>query len=152
MWKYVLIIFLSFGTLSAQGQPGTRAERFDRIKEAREAFLREQLALSAEESEVFFPVFWRYDSRIRKGRRDFGLDQRENAFALDQLSEKEARELLLTNRKRKQEILALETEAEEAFLRILPARKVVLLHQAEKEFREKLLRRLKQQRRGDRRD
>lgn len=148
MWKYLMVVFLFIGTLSVQAQPGPRGERFDRIKEARETFFREKLSLTAEESEAFFPIFWKYETQIRKARRSIGPGRQGGNLSLDNLSEQQAQELLASNRKRRKELLDLEAEAEDAFLKVLPARKVVILHRAEKEFREKLIRRLRQERKG----
>lgn len=150
MWKYLLIVVLFFATLTAQAQPGMKGERFNQIKEAREAFLKEKLSLTEEESETFFPVFWQYEARIRKVSKGFILNRQGKTESIGQLSEQDAEVLLMTNRKRKQEILSLGTEAEDAYLQILSARKVVMLQLAEKEFKEKLLRRLRQQRKGER--
>lgn len=150
MWKYGLMVLLVVSTFSIQAQPGARGERFEQIKAAREAFLKEQLALTSAESTAFFPTFWQYDAKVRKARRQAGMNRRNNPPDLGSLSEPEALELLRENRKRRQALLALEIEAQEAFLKILPARKVVLLYPAEKAFREKLLQRLRQRRGGPR--
>lgn len=144
------MVFLVTSTMMVRAQPGPRGERFEQIKEAREAFLKERLVLTAEESAAFFPTFWEYDAKVRKARRKAGMDRRNNAPELDGLSESAALELIQQNRKQRQELLNLEIEAQEAFLKILPARKVVLLPPAEKAFREKLLQRLKQRRGGPR--
>ena len=150
MWKYLLAIFMLLTSFTAYAQPGGRGERFEQIKEARETFLKEELALTTEESAAFFPVFWEYDLKVRQARRKAGIDRRKNAPDLGALSEAEALALLRENRQRRQELLALEIEAQDAFLKILPARKVVLLPPAEKAFREKLLQRLQQRRGGPR--
>ncbi|MEM6770834.1 MAG: hypothetical protein AAF597_09645 [Bacteroidota bacterium] len=152
MWKYLFIIILTVSSLALLGQPGRGGERFERIRAAKKALLQERLALTPQESEAFFPILWNYEERIRKARRDFGSERRVDVATLQALTETEAADLLAANYKRRQEVLALEHEAEMAYLEVLPARKVVLLHQAEKEFREKLLHRLRQQRRGERKN
>lgn len=144
MWKYLfilLIIFSGAGTLAAQ--PGNEdASRFEQIRAAKEAFFREELLLSDTEAEKFFPVYWQYERRMRRARREMG--GRRGKQAVPDLTEAEAKAQLLANREQRRQSMEVHEEAEEAYLKVLPATKVIRLHELERDFREKLLRRLKQ--------
>ncbi|MEM1356753.1 MAG: hypothetical protein AAGF89_01035 [Bacteroidota bacterium] len=151
MWKQgiLLLLFLTFAVgLFAQPKPD-RAQ-FERIREAREAFISERLLLSPAEAKAFFPVFWKYDSAMRTKRKEIiGRRQQHLNAASSALSEEEALKLLMARRRHRQEVLKLQLEAEDEFLRVLPAAKVARLESAEKAFREQLWEKTRQ-RRGSR--
>lgn len=126
-------------------QPGgDDTSRFEQIRAAKEAFFREELLLSAKEAEQFFPIYWRYEGRIRRSRRQMAREWGKEASP--DLTEAEAKAQLLANREQRRETMVLHDEAEEAYLKVLPATKVIKIHDLERDFREKLLRRLKQSR------
>lgn len=148
MSKYlILFLFLLFGSTVSWAQPGrnhdNQEERFERIKEAKEVFLREELALTEAEAAAFFPLYWQYDRQTRGLRRPRRNPERQGPQR-PALTEAQAREQLMTARQQRQHLLDLQIEAETAYLKHLPATKVILLGRAEREFREKLLRRLRQ--------
>jgi len=144
MKQLVFVILLCLVSVTAQAQPGNRTdrgerkemreERFAKIKAARQAYIREELKLTNKEASAFFPVFWSYEEKLKqRGPRNLniGTDQKD-------LSEAEALEVLRGHQARRQASLNLNIEAEEAFLKVLPARKVILLPEVEKKFRKLL--------------
>lgn len=145
MKQLILLFALSLFTFTAQAQPGgkrgaagreARKERVERVKAARQAFIAEQLQLTAAEATAFFPVFWKYDEKIRKG---FPRRERDKTAAnRDNLTEAEALELINNNRAHRQQLADIKTESEQAFLKILPATKVIRLSEIEKAFRQRL--------------
>lgn len=149
MKQLICLFLLCFATLQLQAQPGAgfkerleaRGERFAKIKEAREAFIAEQLELTPRQAEAFFPVFWSYEEKMRDGlpRRD-----RKDGETTAPLTETQALAQLRSQQAQRQQLLALKTEAEEAFLKIIPATKVIRLPEVEKEFRQKLWERTRQ--------
>jgi len=153
MWKYlILFLFLIAGPTQAWGQPDrsqdSQEERFERIKQAKEAFLREELQLTQSEAAAFFPVYWRYETQIHNARREHRSGRKHKDRPA--LTEAQALKELMTGRQQRQDLLDLHIEAETAYLEHLPAAKVILLESTEREFREKLLRRLRQDRSGGR--
>lgn len=148
----ILLLLLLFCAAGLSAQPGhpnherrdrpekmtaeQRAERFAKIKTARQAYITEALELTPAEAAAFFPVYWDYDRRMAEGRRD-GHRGRPGRKTRE-LTEKEARGELLQRRTQRQQMLTLSLEAEDAFLEILPATKVIHLPEAEREFRRKL--------------
>lgn len=153
MWKYmILLLLLVSASTQSWGQPGreqhSQEERFERIRQAKEAFLREELQLTQTEVAAFFPVYWRYETRIHDIRREHRSSRKHKERP--ELTEAQALKELMTARQQRQDLLDLHIEAETAYLEHLPAAKVILLEAAEREFREKLLRRLRQDRGGGR--
>lgn len=148
MWKYLLLIFLlAFSNGSVFAQESTDrsrqqdADRHERIKLARQAFITEELELTEKEATTFFPIFWDYQRQVDEikrerfhGRKKGGSKEEEMAA----LSEQEAKEALLSFREERKKILALSIEVEDRYLTILPAKKVIRLELAERAFRKKL--------------
>lgn len=144
MLTTLLFILLLAPALRAQIGRGGAGDRFARIKAAKEAFLREELALTPAEAEAFFPVYWRYEREIRQLRpRMMGLRGGPPPTSAT-MTETEARAKLAENRQQRRELMALHNRAEDAYLKLLPATKVILLEPAEQAFRQELLSRLKQ--------
>ena len=149
MKQLICLFLLCFATFQLQAQPGggfkerleARGERFAKIREAREAFIAERLELTPRQAEAFFPVFWSYEEKMREGmpRRD-----RKEGEATASLTEAQALTQLRSQQAQRQQLLDLKTEAEEAFLKILPATKVLRLPEVEKEFRQRLWERARQ--------
>lgn len=153
MLKHLIILLALFATSTPiLAQPGSsgEADRFARIKAAKEAFLREELPLSEKEAAAFFPIYWRYEQELRGNRSGRGGRHGGRNAPEGQLTEAEAIDRLRVNRTRRREMMALQEKSEDAYLKILPATKVIRLHRVEREFREKLLRRLKHSRSGSR--
>lgn len=148
MQKYLILYVLLILPLFMNAQSGSGGERFAQIREARELFLEERLALSPEEREQFFPVFWSYETRLQQLRRQIGRERKNRMQPTTQLSESAARALLAKTQQQRAQLLALQAEAENAFLRVLSARKVLELQQAERDFRKKILNKLRQRSRG----
>lgn len=149
MKQLIILFLLSFTALQLSAQPGAgfkerleaRGERFAKIKAAREAYIAEQLELTPRQSEAFFPVFWSYEEKMHDGmpRRD-----RKESDPMPSLTEAQALAQLRRQQTQRQQLLDLKTEAEEAFLKIIPASKVIRLPEVEKEFRQLLWERAKQ--------
>jgi hypothetical protein len=146
MKQLIFVILLCLVSVATQAQPGARLdkgerkemreERFAKIKAARQAYITEELELTNKEAEAFFPVFWSYDEKLRKGtfRNKYNGKDLKDA----DLTEAEALEVLRGHQTYRQESLNQIFEAEEAFLKVLPASKVIQLPEVEKKFRKLL--------------
>jgi hypothetical protein len=156
MKQLILVFSLCLLGSALQAQPGSRPQkgerkelreqRFAKIKAARQAYITEELTLTSKEIEAFFPVFWSFDEKLKKR----GGPAKEKDFKNTDLSEGEALEILRAHRARRQAALKMNIEAEEAYLKVLPARKVILLPEVERKFRKLLWERTKEIRQGRR--
>ncbi len=147
-----LLLVFTLGDLAAQrlpGAPPTRAEQAqNRIHLARQAFITEKLGLTPTEVKAFFPLFWAYETRVREFKREAGWrNLRERSSST--LTEAEALQHLRDERQRRQQLNKLMEEAEDKFLSVLPATKVVRLEEVEKEFRQQLWERTREWRRNN---
>ena len=156
MKQLIFILFLCLFGGAIQAQPGNhpqrterkelRPERFAKIKAARQAYITEELELTEKEGKAFFPVFWSYEEKLKQS----SAGSKEKAFKNTVLTEGEALEILHSHRARRQASLNMHMEAEEAYLKVLPARKVILLPEVERTFRKLLWERTREIRKGRR--
>ncbi|MCX8210685.1 MAG: hypothetical protein OTI34_06550 [Lewinella sp.] len=127
-----------------QINPEQHAKRFARIKAARQAFIIEELEITEKQAAAFFPVYWDFDQRMVEDKKDIARRNRPDQPS-KKLTEQEARTKLLERRTQKKRIMALSLEAENKYLEILPATKVLRLPDVEREFRKKLWERTRKQ-------
>jgi phospholipase C len=148
--KILTLLMLSTLVAVAQptGRPGDFEEKREKIEAIKVAFITEQIDLSVEESQSFWPVYNEMSDKehaLRKAQRDAlaGLKDFENA------SDKDVEKAIM-------ELADLQIEMEELrksylpkFIDIIGAKKTAKLMRAEKEFGKRLMERMKG---GDRPD
>jgi hypothetical protein len=150
--KNKILTLLMLSTLVAvaqpEGRPGDFEEKREKIEAIKVAFITEQIDLSVEESQSFWPVYNEMSDKehaLRKAQRDAlaGLKDFENA------SDKDVEKAIM-------ELADLQIEMEELrksylpkFIDIIGAKKTAKLMRAEKEFGKRLMERMKG---GDRPD
>lgn len=138
----ILLPSLSPSLLAQKEDDPISSADLERIRQARQTFLTQRLALSPKEAEKFFPVFWRYEAEQKslfRGRhlRPQADDARESP------TEAEARRLLANQLENEAAILELRRRAIAEYLTLLPATKVLQIGPAEKEFRRQLVNRVR---------
>jgi Skp family chaperone for outer membrane proteins len=126
------------------------AQRPDRekIKALKIAHITEQVDLTKDEAQKFWPIYnaneeAEHKLRVKSGERRKKIDPKE-------LTESEAKELLLNMISIEKEKVALRSKMLNDLLEILPAKKIVALVQAEKSFRSKMLQEFKSRHSGKR--
>ena len=137
----ILLITL-FVSASVFGQRPNR----EKIKALKIAHITEQLDLSKDEAQNFWPVYNDYEKSENKLRARFnkiGKDAQPEA-----LSEGEAKVLLLNMVKLDKERVGLRSEKLDDLMKVLPAKKIVKLVQAEKSFKRKMLQEFKSRHAG----
>lgn len=131
-----IILFLNMSTeLIAQ----ERREHYQRIEAIKVAFITKKLDLTTEEAQKFWPVYNNYQKELmvmmrkrREDRQKTDIDPNEKINA----------DLTYESR-----MLDLKKKYKKLYLKVIPAEKVLLLYQAEREFREHLIKQLKHRRR-----
>jgi hypothetical protein len=114
-------------------------EGSERIKAQKVAFITRSINLTAQEAQVFWPVYNEFDEK-----RNVVLTKRRNTYAYfnqneSKLNEKETDEIISTFIKLQKEEASLTEEYNARFRKILPAKKVMKLYVAEVEFKNYLL-------------
>jgi hypothetical protein len=132
--KLYILIFVLCTSFNLFPQGGEKKEKIEAL---RVAFITQQLNLTPDESQKFWPVYNEYQDKIKAARREFRMIP--NNFTTD----KEAQDFLDGELLLKQRELSLYKEYYEKFKKILPLKKVAQLRQAEEEFKKALLQQLK---------
>ena len=146
--KNLVIIFLVFSSFSLLAQPGaTKEEREERIKAQKIAFISNELELTPEEAEKFWPVYNQYEDELESKHKEKRKAMKQ-LRDIDELSEEEAHKLT----KRIFELEAQETEIRlkylDKFADVLGKKKASMVFMAEEKFKRELLKRIKQGRQG----
>jgi len=131
-----------------EGRPGDFEEKREKIEAIKVAFITEQIDLSVEESQSFWPVYNEMSDKehaLRKAQRDAfaGLKDFENA------SDKEVEKAIMELADLQIEMEKLRKNYLPKFIDIIGAKKTAKLMRAEKEFGKRLMERMKG---GDRPD
>ena len=137
------LLFLLLVSIPMFGQTDLD-EKLERFQSQKVAFITNKLKLTPKEAQAFWPVYNAYDSRkqvINKNKlKTIVQFQTEGA----ELSEKESADLAdqYVSLQKQEALLAEEYNIK--FKTLLPASKVLKLYQAELQFKQELLKQLKQ--------
>jgi hypothetical protein len=130
--KLFYIVLFSALSLCSFAQGGKK----EKIEALRVAFITEQLDLTTDESQKFWPLYNEYQDKLKAARREF------KALPTSFANDKEAQEYLDAELLFKQRELSLYKEYFDKFKKILPVKKVAQLRKAEEDFKKELVRQL----------
>jgi Skp family chaperone for outer membrane proteins len=125
MKKYLLFFVAIFGSFSFVMAQNANSQRSEKIKALKIAFITQKLQLTSAEAEKFWPVYNQYDNEIRQLRTN-----NRNGDVL------EGEQKLLDTRKK----------YKPSFEKILGPQRLNDLYNAERDFRNVLIKTLKEQR------
>jgi len=131
-----------------EGKPGDFEAKRDKIEAIKVAFITEQIDLTVEESQSFWPVYNEMSDEehaLRKAQRDAFVDLKD----FDNASDKEVEKAIMELADLSVEIEELRKNYLPKFIDIIGAKKTAKLMKAEKEFGKRLMERMKG---GDRPD
>ncbi len=138
----VLLFFSSIISASAQDEGVNNNQKArEKISAARAAYITQQLDLTPDEAEKFWPVYNEYTKKRKTLRQQFRQTKKTDI---------DDSELLEMDLKTKQQELDLEKEYSPRFVKIITAQKLVLLKQAESDFKKLLLQQI-EKRQGQKR-
>ena len=141
MKKLIIIVLLSVAGTGVWAQDSQAREK---IESARIGFITERLGLTPEQAERFWPLYNEYRQRNQDAAK--GYRQYRAGIDPDNPSEEESRRLVEMELQLKQQRLDLEKEYSKRMLDVISTHQVASLHEAERDFRGLLLRRLQQAR------
>lgn len=144
-FKYFCLAILLFPLtcLMAQNQTGNAREQ---VEAFRVAYYTRELNLTAEEAQVFWPVYNEYAHAAEANRQSIRRNQQSLKQALAGGSDNDVEGLLEDLLALKQAEVDLTLEYHNQFEEVLPIRKVALLYKAERDFKRKLLEHLQERR------
>ncbi len=137
-----IVSILLFGTFLMHAQGPVR----DRIKTLKVAFITEQVDLTSEEAQQFWPIYNEHEEVMENIRRKERAGIHANIARAQDLSNEESNDLL-------NNLLALQfdkQQAEQEFLSklrtVIPAKKVLLLVKAEEDFKKQMIQQFRKRR------
>ena len=141
MKKILPIAFLII-SLSGFSQPDGKMR--ERIKAQKTSFITEKLDLSADEAAKFWPVYNSFEAKENALKKE--SSERRKKVDLNSISENDAKKLLTEIDGMMLKKHQLQSQLIKDLLKVIPAKKVILLNRAEKEFNRKILERLREYR------
>jgi hypothetical protein len=143
----LLMLILTFSsTLSAQERT-----RWEQIKPMKVAFINTELQLSVEEAEKFWPIYNTYETKVYELRtkklKEYIQRIGQN---MDQMSEKEAENLLANIEKVEEEIMQLRKKLHTDLKGTLTSVKILKLKKVEEDFNRNLMRQYRKGRQQNR--
>lgn len=140
--KKIIILMVGMLSFAAYAQePPSKEKREDKVKAWKIAFITERLDLTSEEAQKFWPLFNAFEAEQKAIREKNKLDADANKDG--QVSEEEAEKALTKQVEMHQAQVDLMKKYNAEFRKAIPARKIVLLYQANEDFKKVLLQRLK---------
>ncbi|RZJ72216.1 sensor of ECF-type sigma factor [Flavobacterium sp.] len=142
----LLLLLLSMGIFAQDGR--MLKEKKEQIKSLKVAFLTEQLQLSSDEAEKFWPIYNAFDDKqfeLRKEKLD-ALRKKINDGDLTNMTEKEASSLLSQMESTETELYQLKKKLVADLRPVIGAVKIVRLKKAEEDFNKKLLQQYRRKR------
>lgn len=139
-WILSFLICLAFYLpVSAQVQPQPVFRHSQQIESVKIAFITQQLNLSNDEAEKFWPIYNNYQRDLN----ELFKQKRENRLNRPNANEELTNELNFEGR-----LLDIRKKYQAEFSKVLPADKVLQFFRAEREFREQMIRQLKERRKN----
>ena len=148
----VFIGLLLFITMQTHGQDQPRDERWEKIKAEKVAFLTTQLALTPAEAEKFWPIYNEMEQQRWNAQRARRELENKVSEAEESLSENEVIKLTRDFAGSMAKEGALLSGYNEKLLKVIPAKKVLKLYKAENEFRMNMIRKFRDNNKGEKGD
>lgn len=113
----------------------------ERIEAMRSAFITDYLELSPQEAQAFWPLYNEYQAKEKTIRNQFQVTGN-----IRTMTDQEAEKVVLNELEREEQMLALKREYYRKLQKAVPVRKIALLSEAERKFKEKLLEEIQKRR------
>ena len=142
------IIFLLVSSLSFSQD---HREKREKVKALKVAYITEQLELTTDEAQKFWPIYNTFEdkqSELRHEKMRAILD-RFQPGNVDKLSEKEASALLIQMEKIEEDLFNLKKKFIKDLQGVISAKKIIKLKKAEEDFNRELLKQMREKRRAN---
>ncbi|MDO4781762.1 MAG: hypothetical protein Q4A09_00925 [Capnocytophaga felis] len=132
---FTIILFL-FVNLSVFSQ---KEDNYERIKTLKIGYITEKIELTPGEAKVFWPVYEKYNENLHNLHCQMRSCRKKGYQRKSDLTEKEALEILKKDDELADKIWQVNKEKDKELLKIISAKKLLLLKDAEKEFHRNLI-------------
>ncbi|MDA8596145.1 hypothetical protein N9L20_06660 [Flavobacteriaceae bacterium] len=141
---FICTIALMILSLSAHAQDN-RKQRYEQVKALQTAYITDELELSPEQAESFWPVYNKYDKLKHENRKEMSQLMRN---LKQDLSEEEAKYLIENLEKLRKKELKIDQDRLREIAGQLGYKKTLDLMLAERSFNRQLIRKMKFEREG----
>ncbi|MFK8061283.1 MAG: sensor of ECF-type sigma factor [Polaribacter sp.] len=139
---FILMLFVSIN-LSSQINKDSK----EKIKALKAAFLTQELNLSAETAQKFWPIYNKHETKLDalrdKGRSEVRMKLKKTG-SFDALTEQEAKSFVNSKLEIDKKILAEKESFLKQISKVLTYKKILKLHISEREFTRKLMRKYRE--------
>ncbi|GIM60897.1 hypothetical protein [Capnocytophaga canis] len=132
---YTFLLFNLF-TFSVFAQ---KEDNYERIKTLKIGYITEEVSLTAEEAKKFWPIYEKYNKILHDLHTEAKTCRRHGFSKKENLTEKEALEILKKDTELGDKISKISKDKDKELLKVISARKLVLLKNAERDFHRKLM-------------
>ncbi len=140
----LITVTVSFG--QRDGHPAGRG--MERIHAAKMAYITDRLHLTAEQSGNFTPLYNEYEQEKIASRRKYM--QKYKSMEPDEADDATSKQFIDDNLDYQQEVIQIKRRYNDRFLKIITPQQLADLHQAEREFKQILMQRLRERRENGR--
>lgn len=136
----ILVCMLSVAVLQAQEH---KAQRMEKMRAQKVAFLTQKMNLSPEEAQVFWPVYNEFAEQredLNKRKRDVMVDLKQKGQEATEAQKEAVADQMIAFR---MEEAQLDKKYHEQFKKVLPIDKVLKLYRAEMQFKNYLMQQIR---------
>lgn len=145
--NYAVILIVMALSVPVEGQhrpmKPEKGEKKEQIRAHKVAFLTDKLSLTPEEAQKFWPVYNEFDEMRENELRSFRDNYLDKYPDLELITDKDAEIIVDAHMSHRERMLELEKKYNQKFKEVLPIKKVILLIEAEREFKKVLMDKLK---------
>ena len=135
---FIILIMISVVNFAQNGQRLNKIK--DKINAQKVAYITKELDLTPQEAQQFWPVYNEFETQRKAINKDFkGQNIEERQIDFNTLSDKDALEMADNHIILAQKVLDIRKKYHAEFKKVLPAKKLLKLYQAEKDFNKFLL-------------
>jgi hypothetical protein len=145
----LLIMLISFSAYSQFDFEQTKQfQKKKKMIEAQKiAFITNELALTPEEAQAFWPVYNKFQ-KIRNEEEKIFRENQKDIIDINLLSDEDAEIIADNHLIHAQRMLDIQKQYYTELKKVLPIKKIIKLHHSEKKFKRLLLEKIKERRRG----
>jgi len=147
-----LVLFFALATAAQpyhtdeMGQHKCQQEYKEKIEAQKIAFFTKQLSLTPEQAKAFWPLYDEFQQKKDDEWQRFHDFRKQGKPDLENISDQQANEIADSFIIHSQKMLDINRQYHNRFKEILPVRKVILLYEAEREFKRVILKKIREER------
>lgn len=131
-FSFIILLLIGFSISQAQDRPVKERVK-DKINAQRVAYITNQLELSESEAQKFWPIYNSYTGELEQLKSSLDINLKKD------VSDKEAEDMIISMLDGRAKEIEIQKKYVQKLKTAIPARKIVRLYRAEREFREKLI-------------